>query len=89
MFALVATLLLASWTPPALSDAVVHIETQPAGAIILLNGNLHCRETPCTRFVKPGEYVVTALHEDAQTTRQTVTIGLPEARLRLELTPKK
>lgn len=81
----VLTALLASWTPPPLSDAVVRIETQPPGAVVLLDGHLHCRSTPCVRFVAPGTYVVTALHEDGVTTRQTLLVTLPAVQLQIEL----
>ncbi len=68
-----------------MGDAVVTVETQPPGAVILLDGHLHCRASPCVRFVAPGEYVVTALHEDAKTVRKTVKVTLPAARVAIEM----
>ena len=85
--ALIATLL-ASWTPPPMSEAVLRVETSPAGVVVLLDGHLHCRSTPCARFVPPGSYLLTALHEDAATTTQRVTVALPETTVRVELPPR-
>jgi hypothetical protein len=85
MLGLLVSIILASWTPPPLSEAVLHVETQPEGALILLDGNLHCRSSPCARFVPPGTYEITALHEEGQTTRRTVQVALPELRVLIEL----
>ncbi len=45
------------------TQAGISFVSKPAGAVVLLDGELLCRTTPCTKSVAPGKHKVTVLLE--------------------------
>ena len=77
------------WKPRAMTEVIVTVTSNPEGALVLLDGHLHCRSTPCARLVPPGSYLFSVLHERCETSDRKVDImARTDLRFALELCAK-
>jgi len=52
------------WNPEGIAGFVVAFESSPSGAVVMLNGELLCQNTPCSKMVpKAGRFKVTMQKE--------------------------
>ena len=51
------------WSPPADSSTVVGFNSEPPGAVVLVDGRVLCQGTPCTREIAVGATTVTMQKE--------------------------
>lgn len=67
-------------------DVVVRFESEPAGAVVQLDGRLLCASTPCSKAISPGHHTARFQAEGYRESRQDVatTSGLV---VRVELRP--
>jgi len=68
-------------------ELVVRFESVPAGAAVLLDGMMVCKETPCSKRVTPGSQQVEMQAEQYYPASQTVLINKATPVVRLELAP--
>ena len=54
------------------SDVVVRFETEPAGAVVQLDGRLLCSSTPCSKAISTGRHAVRFQAEGYRETREDV-----------------
>ena len=52
----------------------VHVDSTPSGAVVLLDGTLVCRETPCTFVVHSGSHNLSIQQEDYEPYQQSVLL---------------
>jgi hypothetical protein len=74
-----------SWTPEGGDETIVHFESDPAGAAVLVNGRMLC-QTPCSRMVSQGRNEISMQIENyvPQTKTETVRQG---TKIRYDLEP--
>jgi len=47
-----------AWTPGGAGEVIVGFSSYPAGAVVLVDGNLICQKTPCSKSVSTGAHTV-------------------------------
>ena len=52
-----------AWSPPAVSATVVGFASDPAGAVVIIDGRVVCQGTPCSRELPAGATLVTMQKE--------------------------
>jgi formylglycine-generating enzyme len=57
------------------SVAIVTFESEPAGAVVLVDNQLICPSTPCTRDVSPGAHRVTMQAERYHSSEERVSVS--------------
>jgi formylglycine-generating enzyme len=55
--------------------AIVTFESEPAGAVVLVDNQLVCPSTPCTRDVRPGAHRVTMQAERYHSSEERVSVS--------------
>ncbi len=48
----------ADWSPESGGEVIVSFYSKPEGAVVLVNANLVCQKTPCSRSVPKGRHLV-------------------------------
>lgn len=74
------------WSPQDNAGVLVSFESDPPGAIVLVDGKLLCQSTPCKKELDAGMHTVEMQKERhlKRTTRKTVTRG---TRIKMKLEP--
>ena len=72
---------------PPLLDHLLSIESQPSGALVLVDGVLFCRETPCSESARQGEHVLSIQYEDHDAFVETITLQSDKS-INAALTPQ-
>ena len=66
----------ASWKADATIDKeVVAFSSEPPGALVLVDGEMACRATPCSRALPPGQHDVSMQREDHVTVTAKVALA--------------
>lgn len=55
-------------------EHIVTLNTSPPGAVVMMDGAVLCRETPCRRLFAPGSYALTLLMEAHDARREVLTV---------------
>ena len=65
------------WNPDASEMVIANFESEPGGALVMLDGNLLCQDTSkgCSRMVAPGQHRVSMKLEGYADRTETVEIG--------------
>ncbi|MFH1531890.1 MAG: PEGA domain-containing protein [Pseudomonadota bacterium] len=65
------------WSPEASQMVIANFESEPPGALVLIDGNLLCQDTGkgCSRMVAPGQHRVSMKLEGYADRTETVEIG--------------
>ena len=61
-------------TPTVPSMYQLSVESQPQGAIVLVDGELFCRETPCSYTVLEGKHLISVQYEEHDTFEKEITL---------------
>ncbi len=48
----------ADWSPESSEEVIVSFFSQPEGAVVLVNANMVCKNTPCSKSVPKGRHLV-------------------------------
>ncbi len=64
-----------AWSPPGDSAAVVAFASDPAGAVVMVDGRVVCQATPCSRELPVGAVVVTMQKERYLPRREVVEVA--------------
>ncbi len=75
-----------AWTPKASSKGIVTFASQPAGAVVLVDGELVCQSTPCSKALPAGRHTVSMQAMNYVKREETATLGKGTS-LNWELTP--
>lgn len=75
------------WQSPAKQVVVVRLMSDPPGALVLTNGEMICRATPCDREIEVGLVQISMQRERYLTRRETVEIKLDTRKISWELSP--
>jgi len=75
------------WELEGTSGVVVAFETEPAGAVVLLDGKVLCQATPCSKLVAPGSHKVEFQLESYLPVRESVTVTERTGSVKRTLTP--
>lgn len=59
---------------PQASQALIPITSDPEGAVVMRDGRLLCRSTPCQRMLKPGVHTLEMLLEGHSPLRRTLRL---------------
>ncbi len=73
------------WELPPASRVMVPIDSSPVGAVVMVDGQILCRATPCKRMLTPGSHQVRMLLEGHRTLDRVVNLS-PGARLSWAMT---
>lgn len=76
-----------AWTAPAADLAVVSFESQPAGAVVQVDGKLLCQQTPCSKTLALGTHMVTMQKERYLDRTEAVRVESSSARVSWPLPP--
>ena len=78
-----------AWSPPTDSTTVVGFASEPAGAVVIVDGRVVCQGTPCSRELPVGAALVTMQRERYLPKQELVEIARrgPSARLNWTLDP--
>ncbi len=78
-----------SWEPPGLAGKILEVTSKPEGAVVLRNGEVFCRATPCKRWMDFGTYQLSMILEGhAKRTRDLVVTNNDESnKVEWELAP--
>ncbi len=68
-------------------QVVAQFESEPAGAAVLFDGKVICKETPCTKSVSTGRHDVTMSLDMYDNASQTVNVTKANKKTRLVLPP--
>ena len=63
------------WHPGEEQQALVRFESKPAGAIVMLDGELLCQKTPCSKAVQQGSHEVRMLMERYVTRQERIGLA--------------
>jgi formylglycine-generating enzyme required for sulfatase activity len=58
----------------AVSEYIVQFDSQPSGAVVLVDGKMICKETPCSRSIPAGKHVVSMQAERHRERKQQLSI---------------
>ncbi len=75
-----------AWTPPGDSVTVVGFASDPAGAVVMVDGRVVCQGTPCSRELPVGVAVVTMQKERYLPRQEVVEVARRGPPLRLDWT---
>ena len=75
------------WTLEGTSGVVVAFETEPAGAVVLIDGKILCQSTPCSKLVSTGSHKVEFQLESYLPVRETVTVNVRTVSVKRTLSP--
>ena len=75
------------WEVPTASQVVVRFESDPPGAVVMVDGQLKCQQTPCGKAINAGSATISMQTERYQPRQEIVEIkpGMPP--LNWKLTP--
>ena len=76
-----------SWDLEGSAGVIVAFETEPAGAVALLDGKLLCMSTPCSKLVAPGAHKVEFQMESYLPVRESVTVNDRTGSVKRTLSP--
>lgn len=76
-----------SWTIEDTSGVIVAFETEPIGAVVLLDGKVLCQSAPCSRLVAPGMHKVEFQLESFLAVRENVTVNNQMKNVKRTMTP--
>ena len=68
-------------------SAVCQFESKPSGAVVMLDGVLLCKETPCSRPIPMGAHTVSMALEDYDEARGSIMVSPSSRRFSLSLPP--
>jgi len=63
------------FSPTAVEQVLVTFESTPAGAVVMLDGELACRATPCTKAASVGDHQVSMSLERYEPVTRKVTVS--------------
>ena len=66
-------------------QVVVAFESTPTGAVVMVNGELACRATPCQKALPMGSHQVAMSMEQYEATTRTVTVSKTARKVAMEL----
>ena len=75
------------WELEGTSGVIVAFETEPAGAVVLLDGKVLCMSSPCSKLVAPGSHKVEFQLESYLPVRESVTVSERMGSVKRTLTP--
>jgi TolB-like protein len=75
-----------SWSPPGDSATVVSFKSDPAGAVVMVDGRVLCQGTPCSRELPEGIAVVTMQRERYLPRQDVVEVARRGPPLKLDWT---
>ena len=67
-------------------EFILKLESEPTGAIVMLDGNLLCQSTPCSKMVSGGKHKLVMQKERFVKKQEQITIK-SDKRINLKLTP--
>ena len=76
-----------SWTLQGTTGVIVGFETEPAGAVVLLDGKVLCQTAPCSKLVGPGPHKLEFQLENYLPVRESVTVNGRTGSVKRQLTP--
>jgi PEGA domain len=75
------------WELPSTSQTVVRFESDPAGAVVMVDGRLKCQQTPCGKAMNEGSATVSMQRERYQARQEIVQIKQGMSPISWKLTP--
>jgi thiol-disulfide isomerase/thioredoxin len=75
------------WELEGTSGVIVAFETEPTGAVVLLDGKVLCMSSPCSKLVAPGSHKVEFQLESYLPVRESVTVTERTGSVKRTLTP--
>jgi Protein of unknown function (DUF1566)/PEGA domain len=76
-----------AWDLPTGSQVVVRFESNPPGAVVMVDGQLKCQQTPCGKSINAGSATISMQRERYQARQEIVQIKNGMAPLSWKLSP--
>ncbi|MDP8222375.1 MAG: SUMF1/EgtB/PvdO family nonheme iron enzyme [Candidatus Lernaella stagnicola] len=75
------------WELPTASQVVVRFESDPPGAVVMVDGQLKCQQTPCSKAMNEGTVTVSMQRERYQARQEIVQIKKGMSPISWKLSP--
>jgi peptidyl-prolyl cis-trans isomerase A (cyclophilin A) len=75
------------WDMPTGSQVVVRFESDPLGAVVLVDGQLKCQQTPCSKAINEGSATISMQRERYQARQEIVAVKKGMAPVSWKLSP--
>jgi len=75
------------WDVGPASGVVVAFESEPPGAVVMLDGKLLCQQTPCSKLLAPGRHALELQKENYLPVKEQVRLSKETKTVRRTLTP--
>ena len=75
------------WSLEGTSGVIVAFESEPSGAVVLMDGKILCQSTPCSKLVSTGSHKVEFQLESYLPVRESVAVNDRTASVKRTLTP--
>ena len=76
-----------TWNITGTDGVIVAFETEPVGAVVMLDGALLCQSTPCSKLVAPGSHQLGFQLESYLPVRESLRLDGDTRNVKRELTP--